>query len=173
MGSVKVWDAFVRIAHWSLVAAIVAAWLTREGSGRIHEWVGYGALLIVATRVLWGFVGPPSARFRSFVRPLMETLRYANAALHAREPRHLGHNPLGGWMIVALLVMIAATGVTGWLYTTTMFWGDARMETLHEVCANTLLLLVALHVAGVAVASIRHRENLVAAMFSGRKRDLP
>jgi cytochrome b len=173
VATVKVWDAFVRIAHWSLVATIVAAWLTQEGSGRVHEWVGYAALVIVAARVGWGFVGPPSARFRSFVRPLPETFRYARAALRAREPRHLGHNPLGGWMIVALLLMITATGVTGWLYTTTMFWGDARMEAIHEACADALLLLAALHVAGVLVACIRHRENLVKAMFSGRKRDLP
>lgn len=174
MTTVKVWDAFVRIAHWSLVVAVVAAWFTRHGGGWVHEWLGYGALAIVAARVVWGFVGSDAtrfARFASFVRAPAVTVAYAGQVLKAREPRHLGHNPLGGWMIVALLLTVAATGVSGWLYTTAMFWGDERMEAIHEGCSTTLFVLVALHVAGVLFASIRHRENLVAAMFSGRKRD--
>lgn len=168
---VKVWDAFVRVAHWGLVASVVAAWWTRHGGGRTHEWLGYAALAIVAARTLWGFIGPQRARFSSFVLSGPTTFRYAAKALKAAEPRHVGHNPLGGWMIVALLLMVSATGATGWLYTTTMFWGDERMETMHELCSNALFGLVALHLLGVLFASIRHHENLVKAMFSGRKRD--
>jgi len=170
---VRVWDAFVRIAHWSLVVAVVASWLTRHGGGRLHEWLGYAALAIVVARVVWGFVGPVTARFRNFVRSAPETLRYALLVGRSREARHLGHNPLGGWMIVALLAMIAATALTGWLYTTPKYWGDATMEAVHGACADALVVLVVLHLTGVALTSIRHRENLVAAMISGRKRDLP
>ena len=91
--------------------------------------------------------------------------------LARREPRYLGHNPLGGWMIVALLLMVGLVGASGWLYTTDRFWGVAWVEELHEQLSNLLLILVALHVAGVLYASYRHRENLIAAMIHGRKRE--
>ena len=168
---VKVWDLLVRVLHWSLVLAVTAAWLTRRGGAWVHEWLGYAALLVVAMRVVWGFTRSGHARFRSFVRSPAATLAYARAAVSRKEPRHVGHNPLGGWMIVALLTMVAATGVSGWLYTTTMFWGDERVVEIHEACSNVLFALVALHLLGVVFTSIRQRENLLAAMISGRKRD--
>lgn len=168
--SVRVWDPLVRIGHWALVAAVAAAWLTHEGFGAVHEWIGYVALGVVAVRLVWGLVGPRYARFTQFVRSPGVTAAYARAMLANREPRHIGHNPLGGWMIVALLATVAAVGVSGWLMTTDAFWGDERMEDVHELLAEGLLVLIALHVAGAIVESIRHRENLVRAMIDGNKR---
>lgn len=170
MPTITVWDPLVRIGHWLLVAGVIAAWLTRRGWGTLHELVGYGVLAVVGVRAIWGFVGPQYARFTGFVKGPGEALRYAGQLLRRREPRHIGHNPLGGWMIVALLLTTAATGASGWLYTTDRFWGVEWVETLHATLADLLLVLAALHVAGVLVASIRHRENLVAAMIHGRKR---
>jgi cytochrome b len=167
---VKVWDRFVRVAHWSLVLSVAGAWMTHEGGGRLHEWLGYAALAIVAARVVWGFVGKGTARFASFVVSPAEGIAYAQKIPSHTEPRYLGHNPLGGWMIVALIVMITLTGLSGWLYTTDRFWGDARMESLHDWCANGLLVLIALHIAGVIFSSRRHHENLVKAMVTGWKR---
>jgi len=86
------------------------------------------------------------------------------------EPRYLGHNPLGGWMVMALLSMVAAAGLSGWLSVTDRFWGVAWVQELHEALANALFLLVGLHIAGVVFTSLRHRENLVRAMLTGRKR---
>jgi cytochrome b len=166
----KVWDPLVRTGHWLLAGAVAAAWLTSEGGGRWHEWIGYAALALVAVRVAWGFIGSRHARFAQFLRGPFHTLHYARQALAGSEPRHVGHNPLGAWMIVALLTVVAATGLTGWLFTTDAFWGDERVEDLHEALATTLLVLVPLHVAGVVVASLRHRENLAGAMVHGRKR---
>lgn len=166
----KVWDPLVRTGHWLLASAVIAAWLTRDGGGKWHEWLGYVALVLVAVRVLWGFIGTRHARFAQFLRGPVHTLHYARTAVSGKEPRHVGHNPLGAWMIVALLTMIALTALTGWLFTTDAFWGDERVEDLHEGLATTLLVLVPLHVAGVVVASLRHRENLAAAMVHGRKR---
>ena len=166
----KVWDPLVRAAHWLLVAGVAAAWLTRAGWGRWHELVGYATLALVALRVAWGWIGPRYARFSQFVRAPSATLSYAKQAIAASEPRHVGHNPLGGWMIVALLVVAAASGLSGWLYTTDAWWGDQRMEKLHEALSVLLLVLAALHIAGVIAASLRHRENLVASMIHGRKR---
>ena len=90
--------------------------------------------------------------------------------LAGNEPRYIGHNPLGGWMIVCLLVCITLTGFTGWLYTTNQYFGVEWVGEWHEALANVLLGLIALHVAGVVIASKRHHENLVAAMLHGRKR---
>jgi cytochrome b len=165
-----VWDLPIRVGHWTLAAGVAAAWLTKTGAGRWHEWVGYATLALVALRIAWGFAGPRYARFGQFVRSPAATLAYAARVLGHGAPRYLGHNPLGGWMIVTLLAAVAATGVTGWLYTTDRFWGVEWMENLHEACAILVLVLVTLHVTGVIVASLRHRENLVAAMIHGRKR---
>lgn len=164
-----VWDPLVRVMHWSLVASITVAWVTEDGPGWLHDGAGYTVLIVVAIRLVWGFLGSDFARFRSFVQEPSVTLEYANSLARGTEPRHLGHNPLGGWMILALLACATAAGVTGWLYTTDMYWGVAWMEELHEAFANGLLALIALHVAGVVFTSYRQRENLAAAMIHGRK----
>lgn len=167
---IAVWDPVVRILHWMLAISIAAAWITRHGYGVWHERIGFASLLIVALRILWGWGGPRYARFNQFVRTPAATLQYAGLMLKHREPRHIGHNPLGGWMILALLSVAAFSGLSGWLYITDAYWGAEWLENLHEALAVFLLVLVALHVAGVVAASLRHRENLVAAMIHGRKR---
>jgi cytochrome b len=167
---IKVWDALVRAGHWLLVLAIAGAWWTRSGGGIWHEWFGYAALAVVAVRLVWGFIGGTHARFASFVRSPEVTLRYARTMLSGSEARYLGHNPLGAWMIVVLLIGVILAAGSGWLYTTDRFWGVAWVETLHATLANGLLCLAALHVAGVLYASFRHHENLIAAMLHGRKR---
>jgi cytochrome b len=169
-GEVRVWDLTVRLFHWSLVAAVTLAWLTDHGPAVLHDNAGYVALGLVAFRIVWGFVGTRHARFEQFLQGPGRTLRYAVILSSGHEERHLGHNPLGGWMIAALLACVAATGLTGWLYTTDEFWGVGWMEELHEGLAVTLLWLIALHVGGVIFTSLRQRENLVAAMWDGRKR---
>jgi cytochrome b len=165
-----VWDPLIRIGHWTLVAGVAFAWLTREGAREAHEWIGYATLALVALRVAWGLAGPRYARFAQFVRSPRATLRYAGQALKRAEPRHIGHNPLGGWMIVALLAAVAATCFTGWLYTTDAYWGEEWLANLHGGLTDLLLVLAALHVLGVVAASWRHRENLVGAMLHGLKR---
>nr|WP_233168483.1 cytochrome b/b6 domain-containing protein [Xylophilus sp. ASV27] len=171
---VRVWDRPVRLLHWCLAASVAVAWLSTEGFFGWHEPAGYLALAVVAARILWGVLGGRgAARFGSFVRAPAATWRYALQVWRGTEPRYLGHNPLGGWMVLALLGCVAATSVTGWLYTTDMFWGMAWLDRLHRALAWTVLVLVALHLAGVLFTSLRHRENLVAAMFSGRKRRAP
>ncbi|HEY1230766.1 MAG TPA: cytochrome b/b6 domain-containing protein [Ramlibacter sp.] len=167
---VPVWDRVVRSLHWLLAATVAGAWLTSLVLLRWHEPIGYAALGIAAARVVWGFLGGPHARFASFVRGPAATAAYIRRVLWRREPRYLGHNPLGGWMVLALLACVAALGTTGWLYTATdVFWGEAWLESLHAILAWLLLALVAMHVAGVVFTSLRQRENLVRAMVDGAK----
>jgi len=167
---VRVWDIFVRLFHWSLVASFIAAWLTRHGNEDIHHLAGYAAAALVGLRVVWGVVGTHYARFRQFTRGPLTVLSYLRDIATGREARYIGHNPAGAAMILALLIAMAGTALTGWMMTTDQFWGVEWVGKTHERLADGLLILVALHVAGVIVASIRHRENLVRAMFTGRKR---
>jgi len=168
---IRVWDRAVRVLHWALAGAVGLGWATTEWLVRWHQPIGYVAVALVGLRIGWGCIGPRRARFSGFVRGPRTTLRHARLLLQGREPRYVGHNPLGGWMVVALLGCVVALALTGWLYTTDRLWGDATVEALHEGFAWALVGLVALHLAGVIHASRRHRENLVAAMSSGRKRE--
>ena len=102
-------------------------------------------------------------------RPLGATWAYLRGVLKGTAPRYIGHNPLGGWMVLALVSCIGLLGFTGWLYNTDMFWGYGWLADLHAAFGWALLGLVALHVSGVVLTSIKHRENLVWAMVTGRK----
>jgi cytochrome b len=138
--------------------------------GDWHLRLGYVALAIAGWRVLRGFTGPGGERFVRFVRSPAATAAYVRAGWRGRERRHLNHNPLGAWMIVALLGCALLAGTSGWLYDTDRFWGDATVYRLHQVGGWAFAVLVPLHLAGVVVASIRQHENLVLAMLTGLKR---
>lgn len=167
---VKVWDLLQRLLHWSLAGTVAACWWAGEERLSLHIAFGYAALAIVASRSAWGFVGSRHARFAGFVHGPRAVIRYGRDLLGGRERRYLGHNPLGGWMVVALLLCMAFVCGTGILYTTDYFWGMAWLEIAHRASAWAVVGLVVVHVAGVAFTSWRHRENLVAAMVSGRKK---
>ena len=167
----RVWDPVVRIFHWSLVLSFSVAWLTSHSSAHlIHYWAGYLAAALIVVRLLWGKVGTHYARFSQFVRDPATVVLYLHAILKGREARHIGHNPAGGAMILVLMAAVAATAFTGWLMTTDAYFGVEWVGELHETAAHGLLLLVFIHVGGVILASLRHRENLVVAMITGRKR---
>jgi cytochrome b len=167
--TVKVWDPFVRIFHWSLVALFALAWLTEDAQA-LHQPIGYAILALVALRIIWGFIGPRHARFADFVRSPRATLAYLRGLLTGSAPRLLGHNPVAGVMILALLAMLLATGASGWLMTTASFRHAEWLEEAHEALASLTLALVGLHVLAVLVMSAMHGENLVRAMITGRKR---
>jgi len=171
---IKVWDVFVRVTHWTLAMTIALAWLSTLSLGltALHEPAGYMAVTLVLGRLVWGLSGSPYARFSQFLRSPSTVWRYVQDICLGNEPHYLGHNPLGGWMVIALLSNIALCGFTGWLFTTDRFWGIDWLQMLHESLAWSLLLLIALHIIGVIFTSVRHRENLIRAMFSGKKPSL-
>lgn len=170
MATTRVWDAFVRVFHWSLVASFALAWISGDDWKTLHIWAGYAAAALIATRLVWGLVGTRYARFSQFVRSPLVVASYLRDVATGREARYLGHNPAGGAMIVSLFATLTGLCLSGWLLTTDAFWGSAVMEGIHEALANLALLLVGLHIAGVALGSIRHHENLVRSMVTGKKR---
>jgi cytochrome b len=168
--TVRVWDLFVRIFHWSLAGLFAVAFVTGDEIEWLHNRVGYAIAALVALRVVWGFVGSRHARFGGFVRSPRDTATYLRQAAQWKAPRYLGHNPAGGAMVVALLVMIGGIAATGFAMTTDAFWGSQWVEDLHEGLVYTTIGLIVLHVAGVVLSSLEHGENLVKAMITGRKR---
>ncbi len=174
----RVWDLPVRVMHWSLVLAVCGSWLTQELEGdwfRYHVWCGYAVLLIVTTRLLWGFVGTRHARFTSFLRGPRAILQYLRGGAH-----YAGHNPLGALMVVALLLMLATQAVTGLfandqIMNTGPLFGyvsnalSDRLTSIHGQLFDLLLAAIALHVAAAFVYLFFKRENLILPMITGRK----
>lgn len=166
---ILVWDLPTRIFHWLLAATFVGAFLTADSERLrdLHVTLGYTMLGLVAFRLLWGVIGTRYARFSSFAFGPGSVLAYLKSLL-TRSPRHyVGHNPAGSWAIYALILLAVATGATGyWTYNGI---GGHWLEELHEGFANALLAVVFVHIAGVLVSSLIHRENLVRAMINGLK----
>lgn len=167
--TVRIWDAPVRVSHWLMVLCFTGAWLTAESEHwrLVHVTLGYTMAGLLVFRLLWGLVGTRHARFASFVRGPRAAWSYLAALLRGRAERHAGHNPAGALAIVGLLALAALTTASGWA-TEAGIAGDL-FEELHEGLAKAWLVLVVVHVLGVVVGSLAHRENLVAAMFTGRK----
>lgn len=179
---VYIWDAFVRLFHWTLVVSFTVAYLTEDDPLTVHVWAGYMVGALIVARIVWGFVGSSRARFPDFLYKPTTTLRYVrDLVLFRGGERHLGHSPGGGYMVILLLVVLAATVVTGLI----VYGGDQQagplagmfteetgeaMEEWHEIFANVALALIFVHIVSVILASFVYRENLVRAMVSGYKR---
>lgn len=162
---VYVWDRFVRLHHWSLVALLALDGFALDGSARAHHWVGYTAAGLVGARLVWGAIGPYPARFVSFFPTPARIRAYLSAPSHPTR----GHNPLGAVMVLLLLGLILSLGATGWLMSIDTYWGDERLETLHETLAYVLLGCALAHVGGVLFVSWRTGVNLPRAMLNGYK----
>ncbi len=170
MKEFKVWDPFVRVFHWSLVAGFAANAFFTDDESALHEWIGYAVLALVALRLLWGLIGPATARFASFLPgPHAVMGQITDIATH-RHRTHLGHSPLGALMIVNLLATMIAIGVTGYMMTTNAFWGVDWVEEAHEMLVTWAEVSVVVHIAAVVWESRRTGVNLARAMITGRKR---
>jgi len=169
-GWIQVWDPVIRVFHWSLVAAFVIAQISAEEFEDVHTIAGYFILGLVTIRVLWGLVGPENARFGHFIHRPAAVMDYVRGLIRGHAEHIQGHNPLGGWMILTLLVWLVLAGLTGWLSIQPDYQGSEWVEAIHELFGNSLMLLVGVHILGVIIGSLFERQNLVAAMWHGKKR---
>jgi cytochrome b len=177
-----VWDLPVRVFHWALVLLVATSWLTAElGLMDLHFYSGYGIATLVLFRLAWGVAGPRYARFTSFVAGPRRVLRYLRGWLGGLPQDAAGHTPPGGWMILALLTLLAAQVATGMvnshdgLDTGPWYWGASRAlrafgETWHARLFDLLLVLAAVHVVAVLSYRLRPGIDLIGPMFTGRKR---
>jgi cytochrome b len=169
---ILVWDLPTRLFHWLLAASFAGAWLTADSERWIdlHVALGYTFAGLIAFRLVWGFIGTRYARFSSFVAGPHAVKRYFLSILSFRPERHVGHNPAGGWAVLALLGLGAVTALAGFLSFND--YGGHWLEELHEGAASAMLALVFVHIGAVLVSSLVHRENLVRAMVTGLKHGL-
>ena len=169
-GAVKVWDPFVRVFHWSLVSCVLLNYFVIDDGETIHQWLGYVASALVVMRIVWGFIGTRHARFADFF-PTPTRLRAHLVAMRSGSMEfHPGHNPLGALMMLALMALVLALGVTGFLQTTDAFWGEEWLQELHEWLGSGLIALAGLHAAAAIVMGRIERTALVTAMVTGTKR---
>jgi cytochrome b len=166
---ILVWDVPVRVFHWLMVLCFAGAYITSEGERwrLVHVTLGYSMAGLVGFRVLWGVLGTRYARFRNFVRGPAQVLRYLRSLLGGVPQHYTGHNPAGAVAIVLLLLCAVLISLTGWASYNDM--GGEWLSELHEGAGNAMLALVAVHLAGVVVSTLLHRENLVRAMVTGTK----
>jgi cytochrome b len=179
--AVYVWDLPVRAFHWSLVALVILSWASRElGYMEVHRWSGYAILTLVVFRIAWGFAGSRHARFTDFARSPKAMRAYMAEIAAGRKPLFLGHNPAGGWSVMALLACLVVQAVTGLFVTDDVLFDGPflravseatshRLKQLHGINFNILLLLVGLHLAAILYYRLAKSENLVTPMLTGRK----
>ncbi len=179
---VNVWDPLVRFFHWSLVLGFTIAYFTEDDFMTLHVYAGYYILALIAVRIAWGFIGTKYARFSDFLKSPTEIIQYIKSIFTFHPRRYLGHNPAGGAMVIALMISIVLTNISGLvLYGIEEAAGPLAglayvggafediFEELHEFFANFTVLLIVLHIGGVLLASLQHDENLIQSMISGKK----
>lgn len=168
--TVRVWDPVVRLFHWTVVIAVCLNLFILKPGRLYHRYAGYVVIGVVLIRLVWGFIGSRHARFSDFLPTPSRLVPYLKALLRGEEPRHIGHNPAAAVMMLALMGLLLATGITGWMTTLDAFWGEDWLQELHGGLANAIMVLALVHAAAAIVESLRHRENLVWSMVTGRKR---
>jgi cytochrome b len=182
---VQAWDVPTRVFKWLLVASVAMAWATNKYAVQHpewHKWSGYAALVLVTFRVLWGFCGGYTARFSSFVAGPRTVARYALAEVQGRERKFLGHNPLGGWMVITLLAAVGTQAVLGLFSAGDDYLSlqgplahtvkDATVSVvthLHRWGVNVILCLVITHVMVNIFYDVFRQAGLIRGMITGRK----
>lgn len=173
---VKVWDILVRFTHWTVAAGIIANLLFTEDGSDLHVYVGYTVVGLVVLRLLWGLVGTRYARFTNFFpTPTRLKAHLSNLSIRRVDEQHLGHNPLAAIMMLSLWAMIIGLGITGYLMESHIFShiqllsNKDLLEEVHELLANSLYLLVPLHIIAAIAMSYWQRQNLIKSMVTGKK----
>ena len=179
----KVWDLPVRVFHWTLVTAVIGAFVTnRLGVSyfKYHVWFGYVVIVAISFRIVWGFVGTYHARFLSFIRGPIQTVQYGLGLLRGQHQHYAGHNPIGALMVLALLASLGVQAVAGLFGNDEIFnvgplngyvSNDISLflTSLHRKLFYGIAVAVALHVLAVFAHLIFFKENLVVPMITGRK----
>ena len=183
MYSIHVWDIPTRLFHWILVGLVIFSFISGKigvTAMRYHEWSGFAILVLVVFRIVWGFIGGRQSRFSDFLKGPAAVIRYASSLLRKDSKPHIGHNPLGGWSIIAMLISLliqVGTGLfanddiltEGPLYALVSKQTSDWLTGVHHLNQKVLLVLVLIHIAAVFFYLIAKRENLIKPMITGSK----
>ncbi len=180
---ILVWDFPTRLFHWLLVIFVIISFVTGNIGGnamQYHSWSGFAILVLILFRLVWGFVGSRESRFVTFVKDPFAVVRYAMSLLRRDSPHYLGHNPLGGWSIIAMLCALAVQATTGMfanddiategpLYEWVSKATSDGLTRIHRLNQEVIIALVSIHVLAVLFYFFYKRENLVKPMITGVK----
>lgn len=177
-----VWDLPLRLFHWLLVASMVASYITAKliDDRQWHFYVGYWTLGLLIFRILWGFLGPRHARFTNFVRSPSAIWLYFKGLFNKGSSPSIGHNPVGGLMVLVMLVLMTLQAVTGLFTTDAVIWAGpynpavsentaSLLSTVHYWNFNFILAAVGLHIAAIVFYAFYKNQNLVVPMLHGHK----
>jgi len=180
---VQVWDVPVRLFHWVLVVLVVFSYTTGQLGGNWLAWhfrSGYCILALVLFRIVWGLFGSQTARFSDFIHGPGRVIAYARSLLKGASMFHAGHNPMGGMMVVLMLVLLLVQAVTG-LFSdddagTRAVLADkvsdstvSLLSSIHRINVNIILACVVLHVCAALFYLLVKKDNLIKPMFTGHK----
>ena len=169
----KLWDPVVRLFHWSLVFIFFANYFFNEEGDDWHQWLGYAAVAWLVVRFIWGFFGRGAARWADFFPTPMRLSTHVRALVRGEAYHRMGHSPLGGLVMILMMLCILMLGITGYMMQEIdYFWGEDWVEDLHGWIANSLLALVIIHVCAALFESYRLKENLPLSMVTGNRRKL-
>jgi len=183
MQKTLIWDLPTRLFHWLLVASLFAQYATvewLENKVQWHFYIGYFTLFLVVFRILWGVFGTQHAKFSSFVTGPQTVFSYVKTLFNRHSEPAIGHNPLGGWFVIVMLVLVAVQAISGLFMTDDIFLdgpyrqlvGEQTLEimnSLHHLAFDVLLYVIALHVGAVIFYSLYKKQKLVPAMVHGNK----
>ncbi|MEO1067062.1 MAG: cytochrome b/b6 domain-containing protein [Pseudomonadota bacterium] len=181
----KVWDIPTRLFHWALATTVLAGWYFGEfrtfTTIEWHFYLGYATIGLLVFRILWGFVGPVSARFSTIFASLKHLIPYMRK-IARREPSGVaGHNPLGGLSVLALLAVLTVQTTTGLFAEDDAFFASGPLSSharsdwvlwanqIHHQSSRILLILVGLHLCAILFYHVWKRENLIGPMVTGWK----
>src|SRR5258708_2624993 len=157
--TVEVWDLPLRLWHWALAISVLIAWFTPTVYDGLHRIVGYAVIGLLAFRLVWGFRGSRYSRFRMIGVRLRAAPNYLWNLRRGITGRYIGLNPAGTLMLVALLLSLAVSAITGAMSVTVTFFGIWWVEDTHAYSSDAVIGLVVLHVARVLLSGPLHREN--------------
>lgn len=181
--NIGVWDLATRLFHWLLVILVIISFVTGKIGGNAmpyHKWSGFTILVLILFRLIWGVVGGRESRFVTFVKGPAAVVRYAMTLLSKNTASYLGHNPLGGWSIIAMLFVLLVQTATGLfanddIATEGPLYGWVSKATsdgltrIHRLNQEVIIALVSIHVLAVLFYFFIKRENLVKPMITGVK----
>ena len=172
--SVRLWDPVVRLFHLSIAGVFVANYFFNEAGDAWHIWLGYYAMGWLLVRLVWGFVGPRSARWADFWPTPTRLIAHARSLIAGRPEHRLGHSPMGALVMLLMLLAMFSAGLSGWaMEEIDALWGADWPLQVHEFATDTLLVLVCLHIVAALFESFLVRDNLPLSMLTGRRRRLP
>lgn len=180
----KVWDLPIRLFHWGIIILIAVSYTTVQlGWMKFHLLSGYTMLAALVFRVIWGFAGSDTARFGRFLKTPVAGFVYLSHLFRREEDVEIGHNPAGGWMVLAMIVALVVQVGTGLCSNTdedfmidgplAKYVGKAasdRLSAIHIFNFNLILALIVLHVVVIGAYAAFKGQNLVRPMITGKKR---